>query len=206
VSGDAAAQAVADLLARIDDAWARVRACKHTSTQEGPAYGYQSSVAAYADDENPAAHGNITRVETCLSCDGTRRVNRNGSHEESSPWGADTEELKERLSKAREAERIERTLDAAERTAWRGDVLTVEGCAPCTVTIAAHRPTDRYPSEHVDVRVDDRAYLHVSISDIEGAARAPGIEPGQRIAWRLIARRAQGALTEVNRRATAARP
>jgi hypothetical protein len=42
-------------------------------------------VVAGSANQNPAAHGNITRTETC-SCGCTRLVNINGSHRELSTW------------------------------------------------------------------------------------------------------------------------
>lgn len=38
-----------------------------------------------AGEENPAAHGNITRHQWC-SCGATRKVNINGRHREIGPW------------------------------------------------------------------------------------------------------------------------
>ena len=44
---------------------------------------YSGPVAARK--QNPAAHGNVTRVETC-TCGAERKVNINGHHTERGPW------------------------------------------------------------------------------------------------------------------------
>lgn len=47
---------------------------------------YMGSVArGVARDENRAAHGGITRIETC-ACGASRLVNANGSHVEAGAW------------------------------------------------------------------------------------------------------------------------
>ena len=44
--------------------------------------GYSGPVA---QPENPAAHGNVCRHQTC-NCGATRRVNINGGHREAGEW------------------------------------------------------------------------------------------------------------------------
>ena len=63
--------------------------CQHTHTLSGRVQGYSGSVSVYPyTDENRAAHGCVTYVETCLDCRQTRAVNANGGHREYSPWSA----------------------------------------------------------------------------------------------------------------------
>jgi hypothetical protein len=54
----------------------------HRATRSAD-YGFSGPVAIH--DQNPAAHGNICRVDSC-SCGATRRTNINGSHKERGAW------------------------------------------------------------------------------------------------------------------------
>jgi hypothetical protein len=57
-------------------------ACRHRHYLSED-YGYTGPVSV---NQNPAAHGNITRVDTCQACGAVRRTNINGGHTETSGW------------------------------------------------------------------------------------------------------------------------
>lgn len=65
-------------------------------------YAFTCPVSHPVDGENRAAHGNITRVETC-SCCAVRRININQTHEEVGQW--EYEQLYQQLNSARAAAR-----------------------------------------------------------------------------------------------------
>lgn len=64
------------------DRRARVRACRQHVAVESHDYGFCGPVSR---EENPAAHGNITRVERCR-CGAERCININGRHIEQGEW------------------------------------------------------------------------------------------------------------------------
>jgi len=68
---------------------ARVAGCSgHVVISEGQDYGFTAPVAvAPYTEENPAAHGNISRTQTCR-CGAERQILINGRHHEVSPWRA----------------------------------------------------------------------------------------------------------------------
>lgn len=67
------------------DRHGRVAACRHPDHAVAAVdTAFQGPVG---DNENRAAHGNITRTYECRACGGSRSVNINGSHIEEGKWG-----------------------------------------------------------------------------------------------------------------------
>jgi hypothetical protein len=62
---------------------ASVRRCPGHKTAKPVDVGFSGPVS---ENENPAAHGNICRVERCVLCGAERLTNINGHHTETGEW------------------------------------------------------------------------------------------------------------------------
>lgn len=169
-------------------ALAAARDCTHARTAESAPRCYSNSVAEPPHDENRAAHGNIEVTEMCQRCGAERLLLINGRHREVSGWHAATAEIDEQLSDARQRRTAEQQIDAIERAAWRGDVLTVPGATPVQVLIVPYRDCDQ-----VALILDGVRGVY-SLAQIEATATARHLDGAQRTAWALIARRARAAV------------
>jgi hypothetical protein len=185
-----ATAAVARLEAERAEIVGRVRRCTdHDWHQVGPDRGYTGSVSSR--DENPAAHGNIEITARCSRCAGERRELINGRHVEIGDAHAVTDDVDARLMAARADVDRARSIETAERAAWRGDVLAVPGATPVRVTI---RPYEG--GRYVDLAIDGESRCY-SLGELEAAVDHAPLDDAQRLAWTLIARRAARVLGEV---------
>jgi len=165
-----------------------VNICTHDHTTDGEHRGFVVPVAVHPyTDENRAAHGGITYVETCDRCGARRKVNRNWWHVEVGTWGPDrdTRERREREELARR----EHAAEAEEDAILFGMGITVIDANDASVTVR-HSDGRRQTVRIGDVEEAARDPWHPRLTPEEAARQETPEERISRLAYRAVLRQA----------------